>query len=239
MSGARDRWISLALLGVGGLGGLIATAQPWSRLIGTTSDAPVDATITGSTASAGLTQVLPACVLVAVLLTLVLRSTAGRRIVAVLGALLGAGITVLGGWHPRPDDVTIRQVLRQFSLADQATVSPTAWPWVYLGSGVIVLAGAVLVFTSAPRWPRRTDRYAVGTAAAQAAARAADPDTWWKAMDVGVDPTAAEPVDGPPETSPAESSEPTDPISDHVTPGATMAADHEHHDEQSGSGSDR
>lgn len=249
MTGPRARLISLALLVVGGLGGLIATAQPWWRLVGTSADAPVNATITGTTASAGLTQVLPACVLVSALLTLVLRSALGRRIVAVIAALLGAGTAVLGAWHPRPDAATIQQVVRQSSLADAATVSATAGPWVYLVTGVVVLAGAVMVVGYAPRWPRRADRYAVGTAAAEdAVARAAaDPDTWWKAMDAGVDPTSAD----PPADPPAESAGTTDPISDRATPSATMAGHHEQHDDQhddhhddqndrhTGSGSDR
>lgn len=243
MTGSRARLTSLVLLVAGGLGGLVASAQPWWRLVGTSADAPVDATITGSTASAGLSQVLPACVLVAALLTLVLRSPLGRRILAVLAALLGLGTAVLGGWRPRPDAATIQQVLRQSSLADHAAVVATPWPWVHLGAGVIALAGAVVILASAPTWPRRADRYAVGAAADQAAAEvAADPDTWWKAMDSGVDPTAAEPRDDPPAEAGVRADVAPDPISDQATPSATMAADHGPHDEQhrqSGSGSDR
>lgn len=218
MSGALSRLTALGLLAVGGLLGLVAAAQPWWRLVGDSPEAPVDARITGAAASGGLAQILPACLLIAALLTLVVRAV-GRRVVAVLAGLLGIGTAVLGGWHPRPDPGTVQQTLRQSSLADSAALSGTAWPWIYLVAGLLGVAGAGLVLTRARTWPTRADRYAVGPAAAAAAA-SADPDTWWKAMDAGLDPTL-EPTTDP--TLP-DGSGTADPISDPDGAGATMAS---------------
>jgi len=209
MSGTSVRLVSLLLLALGAVGGLVAAAQPWWRLVGD----QVDASITGSDASSGLAQVLPACLVVAVLLGLVLRAP-GRRVLGVLAALIGLGAAVLGGWHPRPDPTTVRQTLRQSSLADTAALTVSAWPWVYLGFGLLAAAGAVLMLLRAHTWPSRADRYSVGAAATPASA---DPETWWKAMDAGVDPTVTE-------RTPRGSG---DPISDQDSARVTMSEEQE------------
>lgn len=203
-----SRPASLLLLGIGALTGLAAGSQSWWRLSGP----GVSTTITGTASTSGLAQVLPACVLVAGLLSLVLR-TWGRRLVGLLTALIGVGMAVIGGLHHQPDPAAVRSAIQQVSLSDRAGLSATAWVWAYLAAGVLTTGGAVLMLVRGSRWPSRAQRYQA-SAADKVSSVTSDPDTWWKALDAGVDPTqvAPDPTEGEP-----------DPISPTGRPGATMA----------------
>ncbi len=153
----------LGLLLAAGLVGLLTSAQPWFRASGDSGGGAEDAIVfSGAEASGGLTQALAAVVLAGVLLTLVLR-VRGRRVVAVLLGLCGLGMLVVGLLRNPPSEAAIRTRFRQVSLADQFVLDWTGWPWAYAGAGLLVLAGAALLWLGCPGWvaPRsslRTDR---------------------------------------------------------------------------------
>ena len=172
----RPAW--LALTAVGGALAFLAASQGWW----TVPDATVAVKVTGSTASSGLAAVLPAAVLAAGLLGLVVRRV-GRLIAGLLAVLLSAGAVALGIVRPRPD-----RLMTNTPMPANATYQGTAWPWLYLGAGVLMLAGAVLLAVCGPRWPART-------AARFERSAADDPAAWWKELDAGHDPTDADVAD--------------------------------------------
>jgi uncharacterized membrane protein (TIGR02234 family) len=176
--------------------GLVAGAQPWWRAVGE----GVSVKFSGTDATAGLSQALAVVVLAGTLLALVLRAR-GRRVVGALLALAGAGGALLGALRPRPSAGAVRSQVREVSLADQFALDPTAWPWVFALSGVVVLGAATLMLATAGRWPVRTARFDRSpTAAAGRLPDLDDPAAVWRSLDSGVDPTV-----GPDEAAPGES----------------------------------
>jgi hypothetical protein len=109
-------------------------------------------------------------------------------VLGVLTALAGAGIALLGGVNRPPNAATVRAGVREVSLADQFALATSAWPYVYAAAGLLVLAGGVLVTTTAGRWPQRADRFSRTSAAAEVTAED-DPGVVWRAQDAGLDPT--------------------------------------------------
>jgi hypothetical protein len=113
--------------------------------------------------------------------------TRGRQVVAVLLALSAAGIVVLGAVRPQPSATAVRTQVRQVSLADQFALASTGWSYGYASSGLLVLAGALLVLATAARWPQRSDRFR--RAAPVVSLASDDPAEVWRAQDAGLDPT--------------------------------------------------
>ncbi len=177
---------------------------------------------TGAEASGGLSQALGVVTLAGLLLGLTLRA-AGRRVLAVLLGLAGLGMCLLGALRLQPDPETVRTRVRQVSLVDQFALQTTAWPWVYVLAGGLLVATGILLWQSAPSWPERAGRFTRGSAATSPAADLADladdPARAWQALDVGVDPTVAAPGEPPP--APRSG---TDPDVRSESPGATMDA---------------
>jgi len=192
-----NRGTTLAILLAGAGLGFVASAQPWWRASG--DGAAVS--FSGSDVTGGLCQALAAVALAGVLLVLVLRAR-GRRILAVALALTGLGMVISGALQSAPDADTVRSRVRQVSLTDQFALTTTAWPWVYVVAGLLVLAGAVLLWIGAPRWTARVSRFERATAGNAADATtgnattgattvdlADDPARAWKDLDAGLDPT--------------------------------------------------
>ena len=179
--------VQATLLG-GGLLALVASAQPWWH--GSAGGSEI--AFTGADATGGLSQALPAVVLVGSLLVLVLR-VRGRRILAVLLALAAAGQVVVGVLRVRPGSEAVRARIRQVSLADQFALEPTAWGWLYAGAGLVVLVGAVLLWRGGAGWSAPGgDRFHRRTSAQgrrQESGVADDHASLWRAQDAGVDPT--------------------------------------------------
>lgn len=181
----NSRSVALGSAVLGGLLGLVASAQPWWRATAQGADVP----FTGSDASAGLTQALAAVVLAGTLLSLALRAL-GRRIVAVPLTLAGIGMMIAGLLRLRPTEANVETRLREVSLSDSYTLAGTAWPWVFALAGLLVVLGAVVMFARAPRWRQRGDRFSRTTPAEAAAVDETDPASLWKALDAGIDPTS-------------------------------------------------
>lgn len=162
---------------------LLAGTQSWWRATGE----GVSVAFSGTETTAGLSQALGVVALAAWLLVLVLRRR-GRRVVGVLTALTGAGITVLGALRREPNAATVRAGVREVSLADQFALVGSVWPYVYAVAGLLVLTAGVLVALTAGRWPVRGDRFSRAAATARVTA-ADDPAEVWRAQDAGLDPT--------------------------------------------------
>lgn len=192
---ATHRGPVLALLLAAGVVGLLVSAQPWFRAVGDPGGGAADPVVfSGGDATGGLSQALASVVLAGVLLTLVL-AVRGRRVVAVLLALAGLGMVVLGVLRSPPSEASVRIRLRQVSLAEVFSLESTAWPWSYAVAGLLAVLGAVLLWIGAPHWTRRTRRYERATPDAALGGLeerldpADDPADAWRALDVGIDPT--------------------------------------------------
>lgn len=188
--------LALGGLAVGAVLALVAGSRAWWRAAGS----GVSVAFPGTEATGGLAQALALVVLAGALLGLVLRAR-GRRVLGVLLALAGAGVAVLGVSRPRPASGTVQSRVLEVSLADQFALVGTPWPYVYAAAGALVLAAAVLMAVTAPRWPVRAARFERSPGAPAAASPSDDPATLWRSLDAGVDPTAgpdeaARPPDG-------------------------------------------
>jgi uncharacterized membrane protein (TIGR02234 family) len=177
----RSRALAFGCLFIGGALALIGSGQPWWR----TAGEGVVLKFSGTQATAGLSQALAIVALAGTLLMLALR-TRGRRIIGSLLVLVGVGLAVVGGLGSRPSADAIGGQVSQVSLAD--TLSATAWPWIFVGSGVLITIGGVLTMITAGTWPSRSDRFRPGSGKSEDP-DSGDPAELWKAMDAGVDPT--------------------------------------------------
>jgi uncharacterized membrane protein (TIGR02234 family) len=184
--GRSSRTYALGGFLVGAALALVAGGRPWWRA----EVAGLDASFSGTESTGGISQALAFVVAAGALLLLTL-SVRGRQVVAALLALVGCGMAVLGVLRVRPSAEAVRDQVRTISLADQFSLSATAWPWVYAAAGaVVVLAGLITVMRS-DRWPRRITRFERATAASSADEHPAEA---WRAMDAGLDPTAEFPA---------------------------------------------
>jgi uncharacterized membrane protein (TIGR02234 family) len=180
----KRRTLAFGCLITGGVLALVASAQPWWRVVGQ----GVDVTFSGTQASAGLSQALAFIALAGTLLLLVLR-TRGRQVVAALLLLVGAALAIVGGFRLQPSADAVRSRIRQVSLTDAFQVTATAWPWAIALSGVLIAGGAILTMITAATWPSFSGRFQAGRVKPEGFA-SDDPAKLWKAMDAGVDPTA-------------------------------------------------
>lgn len=105
-----------------------------------------------------------------------------RRVVAVVVACCGAGAAVLA-WLATGDGA-VRQALPGAGPPGPVAVEHTAWPWVAVAGGVLVLVFGIVATVRGPRWPGMGRKY-------DAPRRpAADSETdMWRALDHGEDPT--------------------------------------------------
>jgi Tryptophan-associated transmembrane protein (Trp_oprn_chp) len=164
----------------------LAGSQPWWRA---EADG-LQATFSGTESTGGISQAL-AFVVAAGALLLLTMSVRGRQVVAVLLALVGGSMAVLGLIRVRPSAETVRQQVRTVSLADQFFLSATAWPWIYAAAGVAVILGAMITLLRSGSWPGRTTRFERG---APMTSPGDHPAEAWQAMDAGLDPTADPPA---------------------------------------------
>jgi uncharacterized membrane protein (TIGR02234 family) len=180
----RSRALAFGCLLLGGGLALVGSAQPWWRAVGE----GVVVKFSGTQATGGLSQALAIVALAGALLMLALRAR-GRRVIGALLVPVGAGIAVVGGLRLQPSADAVRSQVREVSLADAFQLSATVWPWVFALSGVLVAAGGLLTMTTASTWPSGSDRFQPGSSTAGVSG-SDDPAELWKAMDVGLDPTA-------------------------------------------------
>ncbi|MFI9200846.1 TIGR02234 family membrane protein [Streptomyces sp. NPDC053048] len=189
--------MSLAAALIGGAAGaalvLFATGRTWAN--GTAPAAqgtlPQHATGQDVTALPGALAVVGLAALVAVFAV----RRAGRVIVAALLALSGAGI-VAGAALGAGDTSALEEKAAKVAGNTQAAidnVTHTAWPWVAVAGGVLLLLAGLLALRYGRHWPAMSGRYERdGTPRPRRPRTAPDPDRpeeLWKALDRGEDPT--------------------------------------------------
>jgi uncharacterized membrane protein (TIGR02234 family) len=184
MSSFRSRTLALGGLLAGSAGAFIAGTQPWWRAIGQ----GLDVAFSGNSSTGGISQALALVGLAGALLMLVLAAR-GRRLVAAILALAGAGMAVVGALRSRPSATAVRTQVRTVSLSDQFTLAATPWPWVYAVAGAVVLLSAAATLASAGGWPQRAGRYGMAQAGVRNEQLLEHPADAWRAQDEGLDPT--------------------------------------------------
>ncbi|AMW09910.1 hypothetical protein A4E84_10555 [Streptomyces qaidamensis] len=196
---ARAGRLSLAVaLLSGALGAavaLLATRQQWSQGTATVAGGAFPLTAKGSDVT-GVPAALAIVGLAALVAVFAVRR-AGRLAVAALLALSGAGIittALLGASDSSALDEQAAQASGDTSAAVD-TLSHTAWPYVAVAGGVLILLAGLLALRYGRLWPAMSGRYERGgTPQPRRKAPAVDPDRpedLWKALDRGEDPTGA------------------------------------------------
>ncbi|WP_233533475.1 TIGR02234 family membrane protein [Kitasatospora sp. SolWspMP-SS2h] len=106
-------------------------------------------------------------------------------VLAGAGAVVGAviGYTDTAGLHA----VAAGQLALSSGRAEEIT--RTAWPWVALVGGLLLVAAGALTARFGSGWPAMGSRYEAPTRKTAATGRAAGPADLWKALDRGEDPT--------------------------------------------------
>ncbi|BCL19846.1 TIGR02234 family membrane protein [Streptomyces tuirus] len=196
---ARAGRLSLAVaLLSGALGAavaLLATRQQWSQGTATVAGGAFPLTAKGSDVT-GVPAALAVVGLAALVAVFAVRR-AGRFVVAGLLALSGVGIVaaaLLGASDSSALDEQAAQASGDTSASVDA-LSHTAWPYVAVVGGVLILMAGLLALRYGRLWPAMSGRYERGaTPQPRRKAPAVDPDRpedLWKALDRGEDPTGA------------------------------------------------
>ncbi|MEU9569663.1 TIGR02234 family membrane protein [Streptomyces massasporeus] len=196
---ARAGRLSLAVaLLSGALGAavaLLATRQQWSQGTATVAGGAFPLTAKGSDVT-GVPAALAIVGLAALVAVFAVRR-AGRFVVAALLALSGVGIVtaaLLGASDSSALDEQAAQASGDTSASVDA-LSHTAWPYVAVVGGVLILVAGLLALRYGRLWPAMSGRYERGTTPQpRRKAPAVDPDRpedLWKALDRGEDPTGA------------------------------------------------
>ncbi|MDN5727386.1 MAG: Trp biosynthesis-associated membrane protein [Propionibacteriales bacterium] len=214
----RSRAYAFGALLVAALLGLITSAQPWWLVRHSAGESPLTGTIT----SGGLSQALPAVLLVGWLLALTLAPT-GRRILGVLLALVGVAAVVAGVIGAPPADALVQSTVQQATLGGDSTVVRTPWCWAFVAAGLLAVTGAGVMTVRAAGWPTRRQRFDRESDPEELDQE--DPAAIWKSLDGGADPTVVGTGAGAVDTPDAAAEERPDstPISPGDAGGGTMA----------------
>ncbi|MFI7497198.1 TIGR02234 family membrane protein [Streptomyces sp. NPDC049687] len=199
---ARSSRLSLALaLLFGALGAavaLLATRQRWSQGTATVAGGAFPLTARGSDVT-GVPAALAIVGLAALVAVFAVRR-AGRLAVSALLTLSGAGI-VAAALVGASDDSALDEQAAKASGDTSATVASfthTAWPYVAVAGGALILLAGLLALRYGRQWPAMSGRYERGDAPRrQRTAEPVDPDRpeeIWKALDRGEDPTGPDPA---------------------------------------------
>ncbi|AZP17097.1 TIGR02234 family membrane protein [Streptomyces aquilus] len=196
---ARAGRLSLATaLLAGALGAavaLLATRQQWSSGTATVAGGDFPLTAKGSDVT-GVPAALAIVGLAALVAVFAVRKV-GRFAVAALLALSGVGI-VVAALLGVSDSSALDEQAASASGDAAATVdglSHTAWPYVAVAGGALILLAGLLALRYGRMWPAMSGRYERnGAPRTVRRAKAVDPERpeeMWKALDRGEDPTGA------------------------------------------------
>ncbi|MDQ1044681.1 putative membrane protein (TIGR02234 family) [Streptomyces sp. V4I2] len=174
---------------------LLATRQQWSEGTATVAGGSFPLTAKGSDVT-GVPASLAIVGLAALVAVFAVRR-AGRFLVAALLALSGAG-TIAAALLGVNDSSALDEQAAKASGDTSATVdtlSHTAWPYVAVAGGVLLLLAGLLALRYGRLWPAMSGRYErSGAPRPRRQAPVVDPDRpedMWKALDRGEDPTGA------------------------------------------------
>jgi uncharacterized membrane protein (TIGR02234 family) len=173
---------------------LLATRQEWSEGTATVAGGDFPLTAKGSDVT-GVPASLAIVGLAALVAVFAVRK-AGRMLVAALLTLSGAGI-VAAALLGASDSAALDEQAARASGDTSATVhalSHTAWPYVAVAGGALILLAGLLALWYGRSWPAMSGRYERDGAPRVRRKAVVDPDRpedIWKALDRGEDPTGA------------------------------------------------
>jgi uncharacterized membrane protein (TIGR02234 family) len=191
-SGRRSLAAALLLGAVGAAVVLLASRQEWAW--GTASVAGGDFPLTAKGSDVTGVPAALAIVGLAALVAVFAVRRAGRVLVSVLLALSGAG-TVAAGVLGAGDGSALDEKAAEVSGNTAATVDAlthTAWPYVAVAGGALLLLAGLLALRYGRGWPAMSGRYERDGTPRPRKAPVVDPDRpedLWKALDRGEDPT--------------------------------------------------
>lgn len=200
----RNKWTLILAIAVLGGGSLIVGSQGWVQYditqLGVDSEIGIGA-VSGHNANPALSPVGIAALVAA--LVLAIAGSVFRRVLAVLIALLGAGIAY-GGFSVMNDPIAaVRGTATELTgLSGDAVdtvilASTTVWPIVVIVAGVLIaILGIVALFVSGS-WGAGDRKYASAAEKSRKTAvkKSAGPDriSDWDALSDGEDPTLSTP----------------------------------------------
>jgi len=197
-AGRRSLAVALLCGALGAAVALLATRQQWSQGTATVAGGSFPLTAKGSDVT-GVPAALAIVGLAALVAVFAVRRT-GRLVVAALLTLSGGG-TVVAALLGASDTAALDEQAARASGDTSATVhalSHTAWPYVAVVGGALILLAGLLALRYGRLWPAMSGRYErSGAPRPRRAAPAVDPDRpedLWKALDRGEDPTGTGPA---------------------------------------------
>jgi uncharacterized membrane protein (TIGR02234 family) len=193
-----------ALLAVALLGGagMLAWSMPWftvTLVAGASLDPAV--TVSGDAAAPALVPLsLAALALVG---ALAIASPVVRSVLAVLLALLGVGMVVVGATATLAPSAAISSTVTEATGlegdravdAAVASISPSPWPVFAIAIGALVIVASIWILASSRAWPGASRRYdaPTGNDGAPASTPSVEPASStvsdWDSLSAGEDPT--------------------------------------------------
>ncbi|MET7602220.1 TIGR02234 family membrane protein [Streptomyces avermitilis] len=196
-SGRRSLAVALLCGALGAAVALLSSRQGWAA--GTVAVAGGDFPLTAKGSDVtGVPAALAIVGLAALVAVFAVRS-AGRLLVAALLALSGAG-TIVAALLGVSDSAALDEKAAQASGDTSATaeaLTHTAWPYVAVAGGALLLLAGLLALRYGRLWPAMSGRYERDGTPRPRQARRVDPDRpedLWKALDRGEDPTGPDPA---------------------------------------------
>ncbi|WP_242587727.1 TIGR02234 family membrane protein [Streptomyces sp. MST-110588] len=190
------RSLALALLcgAAGAAVVLLASGRTWAEATARVVQGALPQTASGQdvTGVPGALAVVGLAALVAVFAV----RRAGRIAVAALLTLSGLGI-VIAAFLGASDTAALKEkaaTVTGLTGADVENVSHTAWPWVAVAGGLLLLLAGLLALAYGRHWPAMSGRYERPSGGSRSPRRAAAadperPEEIWKSLDRGEDPT--------------------------------------------------
>lgn len=189
MTPGRLRLISMAAIVLAAAIVALSWSQPWYTLRLSGAEYPVGGDVAGG--ALGPLALASLCVVLA----LGLAGPVFRIILAVLDALLGVCVVVVAAWSlsdPVRASLPALQQATGLTADEQAFVQQigstvaTAWPYVGLAGGILMILVALGVAVTSRAWPVSGRKYT----RTRAVTPEGDPIQDWDALSEGDDPTA-------------------------------------------------
>lgn len=185
-SAAGRRWYAPTVLGLLVAGGAawLAAGREWARVTLTTEGLPPDTVVVTGREALPLVAALAVVVVTSALAVLATRGVVRRVVgaVVVIVASIAAVVCLTGAGAT---DEALRRAVEESPAFTGAVPDADAGPWRLLTAIPFLLAAAlgVVVVVVGARWPGMSGRYEAP------AARRAESDDPWTALDEGRDPT--------------------------------------------------
>jgi len=196
-SGRRSLAVALLCGALGAAVALLSSRQSWSAGTASLAGGDFPLTVKGSDIT-GVPAALAIVGLAALVAVFAVRRS-GRLLVSALLALSGAG-TIASALLGVGDSSALDEKAAAASGDSAATASAlshTAWPYVAVAGGALLLLAGLLALRYGRLWPAMSGRYERDGTPRPRKARPVDPDRpedLWRALDRGEDPTGPDPA---------------------------------------------